>query len=356
VSVVEQFSKRLVGHSPAVRAVAIAGVILNLALVVTMSAAWATLYQAPTSNKLPEDNSATQRKRLAKGESSQRPSASPKTEISSVRQDEKPLTPINSSAGKPAEDAELQRKLVRFTFWLVIVGGLQVLALIVQAFVFWRTLRAINGQLELMRSAGQDTHDLAQQAVRQTDLTESQLELTHRPWVSVEVAVVSNLIFDERGAVLMLNATMRNLGSSVAKHVSLWTQFVVGGVHDLNQAHESLCNIMKQPVNEKSDYGSLVFPGQVVTEPRPIIASQEDIGQALKNGPFKEVNAIGLHLIGCVDYQSSFDPKKHHQTRFVYLVGRIDEQRNVVMGTFHPLNKSYQRIVLTPTMHGASAD
>lgn len=190
----------------------------------------------------------------------------------------------------------------------------------------------------------------------QTDLTQAQLELSHRPWVSADIAITSSLIFDQRGAVLMLNVTMRNLGSSVAKHVSLWTEFVVSGVHDLNQAHERLCNIMKQPVNEKSDYGSLLFPGQVVIEPRPVIANQQDIDQAVKSGPFKDVEAIGLHLIGCVDYQSSFDPKKHHQTKFVLLVGRIDHERGNIIGTFDPLKKSYDKIVVTPTMHGASAD
>src|SRR5437588_150355 len=254
------------------------------------------------------------------------------------------------------EDIELQRKLVRATDWLVGVGVLQAVILVVQAVAFFWTLRTIKRQADLMEEAGEDTPGCAQQAIMQTELTQAQLELSHRPWVSADIAIASNLIFDQRGALLMFNVTMSNLGSSVAKHVSLWTEFVVSGVHDLNQAHERLCNIMKQPVNEKSDYGSLLFPGQVVVEPRPVIANQQDIDQALKSGHFKDVGAVGLHLIGCVDYQSSFDPKKHHQTKFVLLVGRIDRQRGTVMGTFEPQNKSYDGIVVTPTMHGASAD
>lgn len=260
---------------------------------------------------------------------------------------QQPNTPELKTAEKQDEkqgdeSMKIQRKLAIFTGLLVVVGFLQVVALAWQAWVFLRTLG--------------DTHDLAQQAVRQADLTQAQLQLSHRPWVSADVAVASNLIFDERGAVLMLNITMRNFGHSVAKYASLWTEFVVAGVHDLNQSHERLCNIMKQPVNEKSDYGWLLFPDQLVIEPRPLIANLKDIEQALKSGHFKDVGAVGLHLIGCVDYQSSFDPKKRHQTRFVYLVGRIDQQRNTVMGTFDPHNKFYVKIVLTPTMHGASAD
>jgi hypothetical protein len=239
------------------------------------------------------------------------------------------------------EDIELQRKLVKATGWLVGVGILQALILVVQALAFFWTLKTIKLQADLMEEAGKDTHDLALQAVRQTNITQAQLELSHRPWVAADVAVASNLIFDGRGAVLMLNITTRNLGASVAKHVSIWTRFVVAGVHDLNQAQEDLCSIMKQPANENSDYGSLLFPGQAVTEPRPVIATQKDVDDALKNGHFKSVNAIGLHLIGCIDYQSTFDPKKHHQTRFVYLVGRIDRQIGAPLNPgMHPTTAS----------------
>src|SRR6267143_298591 len=42
---------------------------------------------------------------------------------------------------KNSEEIETQRKLVEFTKWLAVVGALQFLALIVQAVVFWRTLR-----------------------------------------------------------------------------------------------------------------------------------------------------------------------------------------------------------------------
>lgn len=175
-------------------------------------------------------------------------------------------------------------------------------------------------------------------------------------WVAVELSPASDLLFDERGAVLMVNAAMRNVGHSVAKHVSLWTEFVLAGHRELNEAHDKLCNIMKDPRNANSDYGSLLFPNQGFAELRPIIAQAEHVREALQTGHFKEVKAIGLHIIGCVDYQSTFDPKKHHQTKFVYLVGRVDTQRGMVMGTFEPAVKRFQQIVLTPTGHGASAD
>ena len=51
---------------------------------------------------------------------------------------------------KGSEDLELQRKLAKFTKWLVIVGAFQFVALIVQAIAFWYTLGAIRTQANLM--------------------------------------------------------------------------------------------------------------------------------------------------------------------------------------------------------------
>src|SRR6266403_2581311 len=52
---------------------------------------------------------------------------------------------------KNSDDIETQRKLVAFTKWLAVVGGLQFLALTVQAIVFWRTLNQVKAQANLMR-------------------------------------------------------------------------------------------------------------------------------------------------------------------------------------------------------------
>ena len=328
---------------------ALVGALFNLSLVASLLSQ-ATPVEQSKKNKPDHSDKHQEPEKQTAGTSS-------KLENTPAVQGQGSLGTKDSANKSHEEDVELQGKLVTFTLWLVVVGGLQFAALVVQAIVFWRTLKAIRGQLELMKAGGADTQDLAQQAVRQTELIESQLILSHRPWVAADVAIGSNLVFDQRGAVAAFNVTIRNLGHSVARNVSLWTAFVVAGIQDLNQSHEELCGIMKRPENEKSDYGWMLFPGQQVIEPRPVIANLADVEKGLKTGHFKDVAAIGLHLIGCVDYQSSFDIKKHHQTRFIYLLGRIDPQKGgAVMGTFVPQNKSYDKIILTPTMHGTSAD
>jgi hypothetical protein len=49
----------------------------------------------------------------------------------------------DDEAAKNSEDIEIQRKIVKLTKWLAIFGGLQFLALIVQAVVFYITFRAV---------------------------------------------------------------------------------------------------------------------------------------------------------------------------------------------------------------------
>jgi hypothetical protein len=212
-------------------------------------------------------------------------------------------------------------------------------------------------QIRSMETSAKHTEDLARQAVRQADLTQKELELAHRPWIAVDIAPSSPIIFDERGCVLMLSVTMTNVGHSVAKHVSLWVGFAILGIDDPIKVRDQLCDIMKQPQNENSDYGWLLFPNQRVVEARPVIASPENVKKAVGGKIFQGLNAIGLHLVGCVDYPSALDPKKRHQSRFVYGVGYADISKGgIVMGAFDPAVKVYQNIVLTPTMHGASAD
>jgi hypothetical protein len=297
------------------------------------------------------------------------------------------------------DDLRIQRKLALFTGALVVVGILQTVVMFLTWWIYrrqahemrrqrhemrrqrhvmfrqWKAMQAQLGQMEsagkqtaqiieqaskqvsLMEKAGAHTEGLAQQAVRQADLTQKELELEHRPWIAVDVAPSSPISFDERGCVLMLNVTMTNVGRSVAKHVSLWLDFAILGIDDPIKVRDKLCDIMKQPQNENSDYGWLLFPNQRVVEPRPVVIRPENVKKATDLKMFQGLNAIGMHLVGCVDYPSALDPRKRHQTRFVYGVGYADLTKGgIVMGAFDPAVRVYQNIVLSPTMHGASAD
>ena len=180
----------------------------------------------------------------------------------------------------------------------------------------------------------------------QLDTMKGQLELEHRPWVAVNVEPSSPIVFDERGCVLMCKVTMTNVGRSVAKHVSLWTDFALLGTENPIEVRDKLCDIMRQPQNESSDYGWLLFPNQSAVEQRPLIASPERVKKALENKTFQGMNAIGLHLVGCVDYPSLLGQQKRHQTRFVYNVSFIDTTRGASRELLIPPKKCISPLFL----------
>jgi hypothetical protein len=61
--------------------------------------------------------------------------------VVSPRADQPSAHISDTETARSSEDIEIQRKLVKFTKWLAIVGALQFLALISQAIVFWFTLK-----------------------------------------------------------------------------------------------------------------------------------------------------------------------------------------------------------------------
>src|SRR5260370_30463537 len=194
----------------------------------------------------------------------------------------------NASPEQKSKTNHYERPAVNKLSWIpIVINAIYVIVSGLTLFFIYRQARHMRESVTLAQAQ-------VKQASRQADLIQKQLEFSERPWIAVDIAPASQLIVNERGATLMLNVTMKNVGHSVARYFSLWTEFVVAGVHDLNQVQEKLSNIMKDPVNAKRDYGWLLFPGQSVTESRPVIAALKDIEQALETGRFKIKKAFAF--------------------------------------------------------------
>jgi hypothetical protein len=209
------------------------------------------------------------------------------------------------------------------------------------------------------KETGVHTETLATQAVRQSDLTQIQLQMTHRPWIAIEsVSPASDLVFDERGGVLMLNIQARNVGNSIAKHVMNFVDYSVGGVTNMPEVMAKVTAILKQPIDPKMDHGKLLFPGQMDISQIPIIIQPKYIDDALKTGHFREQKGISFDLLVCFDYQTTIDPGIHHQTRSTFGVARIPAGGGALMGIFHPSSKvcPAQQIAIFYRGYGAYAD
>lgn len=190
----------------------------------------------------------------------------------------------------------------------------------------------------------------AQAALNATRTQQAQLQLSERPWISVDVKAIPPLFFDQGGGHMEVNVALKNVGHSAAQFVGVWTSLEVGEP-DL-KAESKLCGMIKSPANSKSDYGHLIFPDQAMNEQQPVIADPKAIQEYLKHSPYGD--DIALCLLVCVDYKSTFD-SVHHQTRLIRMLGRPDWQRNIVMGAFNP-KTTYGEIRLDAPMHGDSAD
>ena len=132
----------------------------------------------------------------------------------------------------------------------------------------------------------------------------------------------------------MLKFTLRNVGHSVAQYVRVWTALEMTA--NWPAAQERICAIPKAPVNEKSDYGYLIFPGQIVMDTIPASATAEHAKQALADSPFTGGGMVELNVLICVDYKSALGPGRH-QTRRALGVAYPDRARNgILMGAFKP--------------------
>jgi hypothetical protein len=94
----------------------------------------------------------------------------------------------------PSEtDAETQRKLAKFTKYLVWVGALQFAALILQAVVFYCTLNQIDRQAGIMEGHSQHLKDLATAASNNAlaaSLSAQAVINSERPWMIIELTPI----------------------------------------------------------------------------------------------------------------------------------------------------------------------
>src|SRR5258708_10541068 len=162
-------------------------------LVILLAAAVGTAAAQGT----PKQGTSTEKSSLKSGRAKQ-PDQSHETVEKVPPTADKPAANLTDThAANSSEDKETQRKLVEFTKWLAIVGGLQLLALIVQAIVFWRTLDQVKAQANLMRvhadhlenlvAAGQANAEAARNNAIATKDSASALINSERAWVMAEI-------------------------------------------------------------------------------------------------------------------------------------------------------------------------
>jgi hypothetical protein len=231
-------------------------------------------------------------------------------------------TPYQESAGNPAET----RKIARELHWLekLNFGGQIALVLvgIVALVIYHGQLTAMRDQLKEMRGGSEDTHTLAlaakDQAVAslaQAQILSRSLEASQRPWLDVEASPGAAFTIDEQHrAHSWIRVHFVNVGHSPAINVS-----AVAKVGEFFGDDKLLPNPYKtrnqicDALEKRAGYidRRILFPGGSFDVEYGIAIEPEDLSKAMKIDSSGEIRPV---LIGCVDYQYSFDMGKHHQT------------------------------------------
>ena len=311
-----------------------------------------------------------------------------------------------SSANSETENVQVQRRIEIFTGVLAGVGALQLVVMFLtwlvykrqagemrrsrhemrrQRHVMFGQYKAMRDQIAQMEQAGKQTAELikqastqsgllalagthtetlAAQAVKQSSLTQRQLDLANRPWICIDsVKPVTDLTFKDSGeAVIFFAYQIRNVGHSVAQHLQPWIEPIITGIHNPVEVMARISAQLKKPIDSAFDHGKLIFPSQIIVDTYPVLIRKEVVDDAIANSPFKEqgdkqVPCFGLELFVCFDYQSTLDPTIHHQTQSMFMLSRADP-RGLAMGTFFPSQRVYRvnEISVGYKGYGAHAD
>lgn len=195
-----------------------------------------------------------------------------------------------------------------YSFWLMAFTGV----LAASTIALWISTRR----------AGKDTLRMAKAAEDANQLTGRMLA-SNRPWITVEVRIVSGLTYDRDGWQLTIHYTLKNIGASPATHVTVSANFIPCVLESWpadeikGRSWEELPNL---GTNTPTELKNMCSQSESMTRTRGGFGVTLFAGQALSDnfrinnaGPLFE-KAKGLpsysghfDLILCAGYGSTFD-------------------------------------------------
>jgi hypothetical protein len=154
------------------------------------------------------------------------------------------------------------------------------------------------------------------------------MEAQQRPWISVEVFPRDPIKFEKNGSFqLFYTAKAKNVGQTAAAGVDVDSEIVSLDWSDaagIRKEQNRFCdNIRNETFRTPDSYGFLLFPGEehIFVQMSTIMAKSMSY-KVSNDGSGKK--AVNLMIIGCADYQF-YVSKDHHQTRFAYVIQRLDK-------------------------------
>jgi hypothetical protein len=160
----------------------------------------------------------------------------------------------------------------------------------------------------------------ASKAAKSTaEATARQLELSQRPWISIDTSVESPMTFTPEGAAqVSVKFVIRNVGSTPAKGLSVQPELAIAsqGEQDPVMQRSKVCEENRR--RETGADGTL-FPKVELTKSMTFLGDAKDIlKESNRTGSFSPV------VIVCASYRSTFDDSARYTTGVIYYLRRID--------------------------------
>jgi hypothetical protein len=173
--------------------------------------------------------------------------------------------------------------------------------------------------LSQSRATSRATQQASSAAKSTAEATARQLELSQRPWISIDTSIESPLTFTAEGAAqVSMKFVVRNVGGTPAKGLSVEPELSIAsrGEHDPVMERSKVCE-----ENRRREAGSdgTLFPKGEFTKSVTFLADAWDIvKESSRTGSFSPV------VIVCASYRSTFDDSARYTTGVIYYLRRLD--------------------------------
>jgi hypothetical protein len=262
-------------------------------------------------------------------------------------------TAQNSAANKTKGETDTERQIAKyncqlavytrdlagFTRWLVYATtGLIVIGLL-QGYFLRRSVNVASiaaaearDAIKATQASAEAANTHARAAEEANRINREILAATQRPWISVDLAPASALIYRDDGAYLPITCTMKNVGNTPAIYV--WPRLcgILQGSQYAAARQRVLIAEARQDQSIARQFGHAIFPGQDVSVLTAILIKNEEINGFQPASSDRTI--LQITVVGFVNYQPTFDQVWRY-TGFSYVLYRTDTEGMTGTG-IHP--------------------
>jgi hypothetical protein len=189
------------------------------------------------------------------------------------------------------------------------------------------------------------------------DTAASQLNMSQRPWLDFDLAVLDVITIDQNGILLKVTERSTNYGHSPAIGVRYEAKIMASPMGQFSnqrtiQARDDLCEGVSKKVDNGLDSGGeTIFPDKTgFTQTSALLLPRGEINEALNNT--ENAGRITPMIIVCMAYRSTYSKQVNHTAKVVFVFALASNGNPVAIIPKEGILKPNQ-FVITPTFAGS---